>query len=105
MDQCLQHGIVPTAWSPLGGGSLFSKTPNEQAKRVQAVAKPICEKHNCGLDQLLLAWIMKHPSGIIPVLGTSKFNRVKDALAATEIQLSHEEWYDLWQASTGEEVA
>ena len=105
LDQCLKLGITPTAWSPMGGGLLFSKTPDETTKRIHSVAQPICEKYNITLDQLLFAWLYKHPSGIIPVVGTSKIERIKAAKVAKDIVITHEEWYDLWQAAIGKEVA
>jgi predicted oxidoreductase len=104
LDQLLRLGITPTAWSPLGGGKLFAGD-DAQAVRIREAAAPLCEVHHCTLDQLLLAWLMRHPAGIIPVTGTSKLERIKAALEATTIHLTHEEWYQLWTASTGEKVA
>ena len=105
LDQCLKHKIQPTAWSPLGGGAIFQKSENPQIIRIKRVAQIIADKHNVQLDQILFAWLLKHPASIIPVLGTSKINRIQAALEATKINLSHEEWYQLWEASTGHEVA
>ncbi len=104
LDQCLKYNIVPTAWSPLGGGVLFQDTKDERVLRIRKTGMALAEKYGAQLDQILLAWLMKHPSGIIPVLGTSRISRVKSALAACNIKLSHEEWYELWQASVGTEV-
>lgn len=104
LDQCLRHKIRPTAWSPLGGGAIFTDSEDEQATRIRTKAKELAEKHSAGLDQIMLAWLMKHPSGIIPVLGTSKSSRVASAVKAKAIELTHEEWYELWQASTGVEI-
>lgn len=104
LEQCMQNKIRPTAWSPLGGGALFQATEEEQIIRIKSVAKNICDKHQIELDQLLLAWIMRHPSGIIPVVGTSKVSRLASAKKALETNLSREEWYELWSAATGTEV-
>jgi predicted oxidoreductase len=54
---------------------------------------------------ILLSWLLQHPSKIIPVLGTSKPERIKAALHAASIKMEREEWYMLWRASTGKEVA
>jgi len=99
LEQCLRHGIRPMAWSPFEGGKLL------QNNRIQEVATPLQVKYDLTLDQLLLAWLMTHPSGILPVLGTSKLERVTTATKAVGVQLEREDWYDLWQASTGQEVA
>ena len=104
LDQCQRLGITPTAWSPFGGGSIFSDEANSTIERIRKDAKPLCEKYNIELDQLLLAWLLKHPSGIIPVLGTTKFSRIEKAKAALDIELSIQDWYRLWEAAAGEEV-
>lgn len=105
INQCLDHHIQPMAWSPLGGGGLFVKTEDEKTKRVQEQLQQLASKYNCGVDQLLYAFVLKHPSGIVPVLGTSKIDRIRSAVEALQIDLSKEDWYKLWTASTGEEVA
>jgi predicted oxidoreductase len=104
LDQCLELGIIPMAWSPLGGGNVFDPENDEQIKRVVSAAAIIAEKYSVGPDQILLRWLLMHPSGILPVLGTSKFERVKKALEATEIKMTREEWFILWRASTGHDV-
>lgn len=105
LDQCQQHHITPMAWSPLGGGNLFIDTDDEQNKRILAVANFLAEKYASAPDVILLSWLLTHPSGILPVLGTSRTERVKAAVAATQIKLEREEWFMLWRASTGKEVA
>jgi len=104
-DQCMMHDIPPMAWSPYGGGAIFSNENDDRTERIKKVAAPLCEKYDCSLNQLLLAWLCLHPAGIIPVLGSSKIERIKTALDATKITLDKEDWYDLWQASTGETIA
>lgn len=105
IDQCHLRRLPVMAWSPLAGGSIFDKSPSEQDKRIRKVAEPMLEKYNCSLDQLLLAWLAKHPTKIIPVIGTSKVKRIQSAMKAMDIVISHEDWYDLYQASTGHVIA
>lgn len=104
LDQCLDLGIAPMAWSPLGGGALFQKSEDESIGRIRNTSNQLCEKYSCQLDQLLYAWIVKHPSGIVPVVGTSNLDRIKRAKEALEIRLSREDWYRLWSAASGTEV-
>jgi predicted oxidoreductase len=106
LDQCQQHGIIPMAWSPMGGGNLFMEDDeDERSKRIIAVANILAEKNATGSDVILLSWLMTHPANILPVLGTSKIERVHAAVAATLLKLEREEWFMLWRASTGREVA
>lgn len=102
LDQCLQKGIKATAWSPLGPDIMFSQEENTQKKRISDASLILCNKYNCSLDQLLIAWLKKHPADIIPVVGTTKIARIKAAKEALHIQISNEDWYKLYQASTGE---
>lgn len=105
LDQCIRKGITPTAWSPFGGGSLFSKSTDPSIIKIQESIKVLCRKHNVTADKILIAWLLKHPAGIIPILGTTKIERIKDAKEALDIKLSHEDWYSIWEAAIGEEVA
>lgn len=105
LDQCLQFGVQPMAWSPLGGGVLFTDAASEDVQRITRVGKELCAKYNCELDTLLYAWLLLHPSGIIPVTGTSKLERIKSAHASLSIELEREDWYILLEAAVGHQVA
>lgn len=105
ISQCHEHHIQPMAWSALGGGGLLSTPEGDQAIRVRTELDMLSNKYDCDLDQLLYAFVTKHPAGIVPVLGTSKLDRIKKAVESLTIDLSREDWYRLWAASTGEEVA
>ena len=104
LDQCMAKGIRPMAWSPVGGGALFSKSPNEASLRIIKACEALCAKYECSFDQLLIAWLVSHPSGIVPVTGTSKLERVVAAQKALSIPLTREDWYLLLQAAMGESI-
>lgn len=105
LDQCIQHSITPMAWSPVGGGRLLTSAGDERNKRILTVAEKLAEKYNAATDQILLAFLFRHPSGIIPVMGTTKIERLKSAYAAASLEIEREEWFMLWRASTGHEVS
>ncbi|MEL6863038.1 MAG: aldo/keto reductase [Bacteroidota bacterium] len=105
LDQCLRLGIRPTAWSPFGGGRIFTDTTSPEIQKIKAVIDQLGETHKASSDQILLAFLRKHPSGILPIIGSSKITRIQSAHQALDIKLSHEEWYRLWEAAIGEEVA
>ncbi len=104
LDQCIQRNIIPMAWGPLGGGKLINEPDDEKNKRILAVARILADKYNAGPEQILLAFLFKHPSGIIPVMGTTKIERLRSAYDASQIKIDREEWFMLWRASTGHEV-
>ncbi|NNE15884.1 MAG: aldo/keto reductase [Saprospiraceae bacterium] len=105
LDQCQNLKIQPAAWSPLGGGKLWTKSEDVQDKKLHEVLNSMQIKYNCTSSQLLLAWLLKHPSGIIPVLGTSKSARVIESLKAMDINLCKEDWYVMLESARGHEVA
>ena len=97
----MSNGVKAMAWSPLGN---FFKEDNEQNSRIKAVLAPLMEKDNASEDQLLLAWILKHPIGILPVIGTTTKERITKAHGALKIELELEDWFSLLVASQGHKV-
>jgi predicted oxidoreductase len=94
--------IVPMAWNPLG--SVF-KVDSEKTSRIEKIANKLSEKYNIEIDILLLAWILKHPAGILPVIGTTDSDRISNSMKATEIDMELEDWFSLYVASLGTKVA
>ena len=105
LDNCLQHNILPMAWSPLGGGNILNNENNEGFKNIITIANELANQYQITVNQILIAWLMAHPAKIIPVLGTSKLERLIEAKTATTITLQQEDWFKLYAASTGQEVA
>jgi len=105
-DQCQQLQVRPMAWSPIGGGKVFGME-QEDVIAIRAKGSEICNRYDntFQLDQLLLAWLMKLPCGILPVVGTTKIERLEKAVAATGISITNEEWYELLEVARGHEVA
>jgi len=104
LDNCLQHYIKPMAWAPLGGGVLSDES-HPRYRTISSAAMFLAEKYNTGINQVLIAFLLKHPSNIIPVVGSTKMERLLQASNASGIILTNEDWFTLYAASTGEEVA
>ena len=101
LDYIKTNGIKPMAWSPLG--SVF-REDNEQTRRIHKQLGELMDKYNATEDQLLLAWIMKHPAVIHPVVGTTNKTRLKQAIEASKIDLELEDWFLILVASQGHKV-
>lgn len=95
------QNIRPMAWNPLG--TIF-KLDDEKAVRVKKAATKLALKYECELDVILIAWILKHPSGIFPVFGTTDKNRISKLMQATKIEMELQDWFDIWSASLGTKV-
>lgn len=104
IEQCQMDRISPMAWSPLGGGSIFTST-DDKVKRVRKVLEKIqVETGAESMDQVLYAWLLNHPSKIIPIVGSGKLERVNSAVSSLNITLSKEQWFEILEASKGKEV-
>ncbi len=104
LDQCQQLGITPIAWCPLGGvaypawGNTFS--PADE-KRIEVELARQAEQYNCMSWQLILAWLLKHPASICPIIGSTTPERIVAAKQALAIEYSHADWYRLLEARNG----
>lgn len=101
LDYMMTNGIIPMAWSPLG--TVF-KIEDEQTKRIDDLLNTLTKKYNATKDQLLLTWVLKHPSNIHPVIGTTNTERISQANEALDINLELEDWFKLLVASQGHKV-
>jgi predicted oxidoreductase len=102
LDQCQMEKIAPLAWSPLAGGRLpgngASGSPLTAALDTMAVL------HGVTPSALALSWLLRHPAGIIPIIGTTNPERIRESVRATEMRLSREEWYTLLEVARGERL-
>jgi predicted oxidoreductase len=102
LDKMLQKGIQTMSWSPLG--TVF-KDETAQTKRIKAVLKKLTKKHETSEDVILLAFILRHPAKVAPVIGTTNKERILKANSALNIHLELQDWFELLAASQGHEVA
>lgn len=91
------HQIKPMAWNPLG--SYFKETPKKLKKAVVEMAT----KYSASEDQILLAWLQKHPSQVTPVIGTTNKKRMQ--AASIQLKLELQDWFLLWEAAREKQVA
>ena len=101
LDYMQLHGIKPMAWNPLG--SIY-KEENPQTTRLKELLKKLELKYNLPQDILLLAWVLKHPSQIKPVVGTTSIERVKTLQKLENFELEIEDWFAIWTESIGTKI-
>lgn len=99
-----QHKIAPMAWSPLAGGELFNPKANTQISNLRNRLDVIAEEQNVGADAMAIAWLLKHPAGILPVVGTNSLDRIAKLSDATNVDIDRETWYELYTLACGHEV-
>ena len=111
LDRCLSERITPMAWSPLNGGRLVDELPininspgHAQRIGVREELECIARRRDSSRKNIALAWLLKHPAKIQPVIGSSKPENIRDAVKATEVNLSREEWYTLLETALGQRL-
>tara|TARA_Y100000741_G_scaffold10286_1_gene8443 strand:+ start:581 stop:1435 length:855 start_codon:yes stop_codon:yes gene_type:complete len=92
------NNILPMAYSPLG--SYFK----EENGKIKEVVDKLKNKYDCTDYQLLISWLLKHPSKVYPVVGTTKSDRIKSTLESLKIEIDLIDWFELLEASVGKRV-
>lgn len=95
-----ERKVAPMAWSPLGGGSLFSKDNNN----LLDVLKVISEANGVDETAVAVAWLLAHPARIMPVMGTNSLDRIGKISDALKVKMDRETWFELYTAALGNEV-
>ena len=103
LEQCVDLGIRPMIWSPLGRGRLFSGA-DEQVRRVHAELAEQGQAQGVSVATMAFAWILRHPSRPWPITGSGRLQALQEAVAALQVNMSAEDWYRIWQASMGHAV-
>ena len=102
LDDCIVNNRLAMSWSPLG---IYFREDTQATKRIKKVLAKFTKKYDATEDQLLLAWILKHPSKVYPVVGTASPKRLKLAMEAVKIEMELQDWFILLEANEGNEVA
>jgi len=109
LDQCLTETMTPMAWSPLAGGMigggakrLLKWQQSYQPEKFLADLEAVANARGVSRTVIALAWLMRHPSKIIPIVGSINPERIREATKAAEVELSREEWYRILNAARGE---
>jgi predicted oxidoreductase len=104
VEYCRLKGVSLQAWSPLDRGALtggdLSKLP-ESARKTAALVKKYADARGVPAEAVALAWLLRHPAKIVPILGTSRPDRLEACAKSLEVNLSREEWYSLFESARG----
>lgn len=99
-----QHHITPMAWSCLAGGRIFHEQ-SEQINRLRTCLQQVANETGAGsIDEVVYAWVAKLPCNPVLIVGSGNIERVKVAVAALSLELTHEQWYRILTASQGHKV-
>lgn len=111
LDQCLAEKIAPLAWSPLAGGQLGDGAKNllpwQQGYHIKPVVGALdqmARERGATRTAVALAWLLKHPAKIVPIVGSANPENIRRAVEADALELTREEWYRLVEAARGERL-
>lgn len=107
IEYCQRNGVQLQAWGSLAQGLFSGQDTSNHPNHIQATAKlvnQLAEEYQVSKEAIVLAWLMRHPSGIQPVIGTTNISRIKACAQATQISLSREDWYKLFVSARGQEL-
>lgn len=107
LDQCQSRHLLPQAWSPLAGaifeawGNTFS---DADKARIEAELERQAGRYGTSKANIALAWLLRHPASIAPIIGSTTPERITEAVAALDVDYSRDDWYRLLEARNGQEV-
>ncbi|HOX82698.1 MAG TPA: aldo/keto reductase [Chryseolinea sp.] len=96
VDVLMKHKVSPMAWSPLGGGKLVNENKGELFSKAK--------QYNATDAQLSLGWLLRHPSNIFPVIGTTKPERIVESAKAIDIKMDMQDWFEMLKVVMGKEM-
>ena len=103
LDQAMMLGLTPLAWSPLGGGRLAAPE-TARDKAVAAALDIVAEAQGVSRTACAYSWLMAHPAGIIPIIGSQNAGRIAEGAAALSVRWTRTDWYAVLVAARGERL-
>ncbi|GLS83001.1 aldo/keto reductase [Paraferrimonas haliotis] len=105
LEYCRLNKVQLQAWGSLAKGQFSGAAGDASNPAVRATAKlveQLAHEHQTSAEAIVLAWLMRHPADIRPIIGTTNSQRIRDCAKAHKVTLSREEWYGLWVSARGQ---
>lgn len=100
LDQAMMMGLTPFAWSPLGGGRL-ANPESARDKAIAAALDAVAEAQGVSRSVAAYSWLMAHPAGIIPIIGSQQADRIVEGTQALTVKWTRTDWYAVLVAARG----
>jgi predicted oxidoreductase len=94
------------AWSPLGGGRLHTEATKQgtPAARLAPRLAQLAQAHGVDESAVAIAWLLHHPIGVMPVMGSNRLDRIAQFSDATKVPMDRQTWFELYELANGHEV-
>lgn len=100
LDYCRLHDITVQPWSPFQAGFFEGVfVGNDAFPELNAALDEVAADHDVSSTTLALAWLLRHPAKMQPVIGTMNVGRLRQCARAAEVEMSREAWYRLYRAA------
>lgn len=97
LDYCRVHDITIQPWSPFQYGFFEGVfLDNDKFPELNKTVNQIAEKYSVTNTTIAIAWLLRHPANMQPVIGTMNQNRLEEICKASDIYLTKEEWYQIY---------
>lgn len=103
LDHAMHRGLTPLAWSPLGGGRL-ANPETARDREVAAALDKVAGEQGVSRSVAAYSWLMAHPAGIIPIIGSQQAERIAEGAAALTVRWTRTDWYAVLVAARGERL-
>ncbi|KPF61643.1 aldo/keto reductase [Porphyrobacter sp. AAP60] len=100
LDQAMLLGLIPMAWSPLGGGRLAAPE-TARDKAVAAALDVVAGAQGVSRTVAAYSWLMAHPAGIVPIIGSQNADRIAEGAQALKVRWTRQDWYAVLVAARG----
>lgn len=104
LEYCRLHGVSLQAWSPLARGVLSGgeqRGASACVARTAQLVREYADEYGVGTEAVVLAWLMRHPAGIMPVLGSTRPERLRACAESLSLEMPRVVWYRLFEAARG----
>lgn len=100
LDYCRLNDMTVQAWSPFQYGMMEGVfVGNERFPELNTKLKEMAEKKGVTDSAIAIAWILRHPAKIQPIVGSMNPERLTGIAKASDIELTREEWYEIYRAA------
>lgn len=100
LDYCRLHDITIQPWSPFQYGFFQGVfLGNDKFPELNRALNDVAEKYGVSNTTVVIAWILRHPAHMQPIVGTMNLQRLRDCARAADIRLTREEWYAIYRAA------
>jgi predicted oxidoreductase len=100
LDYCRLKEIIIQPWSPFQYGFFQGVfLDNDKFPELNKKINEIASAKNVPNTAIAIAWILRHPARMQPVVGTTNADRLKDICKASDITITREDWYAIYLAA------